>query len=42
MKRSRFTEKQIIGVLKEQEAGMMKTADLRGDPRKSGRSFGAI
>jgi putative transposase len=27
MKRSRFTEKQIIGMLKEQEAGM-KTADV--------------
>lgn len=27
MKRSRFTEEQVIGVLKEQEAGM-KTSDL--------------
>ena len=33
MKRARFTEEQIIGVLKEQEAGA-KTADLA---RKHGR-----
>ena len=29
MKRKRFSEEQIIGVLKESEAGM-KTADLAG------------
>ena len=28
MKRSRFTEEQIIGILREQESGM-KTADVR-------------
>ena len=33
MKRTRFTEEQIIGVLKEQEAGA-KTADLA---RRHGR-----
>ena len=38
MKRARFTQEQIIGVLKEQEAGA-KTADLA---RKHGVSGGAI
>ncbi|MCK5779119.1 MAG: transposase [Rhodospirillales bacterium] len=38
MKRSRFTEEQIIGVLKEQEAGM-KTADVC---RKHGISEGTF
>jgi len=38
MKRSRFTEEQIIGMLKEQEAGM-KTADVC---RKYGISEGTF
>ncbi len=38
MKRSRFTEEQIIGMLKEQEAGM-KTADVC---RKHGISEGTF
>ena len=38
MKRVRFTEEQIIGVLKEHEAGA-KTADL---PRKHGVSEGTL
>lgn len=38
MKRARFTEEQIIGVLKEHEAGA-KTADLA---RKQGVSEGTL
>jgi putative transposase len=35
MKKQRFTEEQIIGVLKEQEAGV-KAADLCEPPQVSG------